>query len=48
MDSEGNPIAEKAPDEATELPEDLAKSTEKIENNFFTESYSISDLFSPS
>jgi hypothetical protein len=42
----GEAIAEKAPDESTErLAEDISKHEEM---NFMTESYSISDLFSPS
>ena len=52
MDSEGNPIEVKAPDkteeahdETTEIPKDTPKSLEGKED-FLTEPYSISDLFS--
>ena len=46
MDSEGNPIAAlKAPDKAMEAIQDYEKGVQE-ESDFFTESYSISDLFS--
>ena len=46
MDSEGNPIsALKAPDKAKEAIQDYEEGIQE-ESDFFTESYSISDLFS--